>query len=371
LGAIARYVYGLSRELSKKIYVSTSGFGTGGEESERFSLKTYSSPSFVAFRRFPNKRLREMGCGAIYDWHVFRDILSVQKKRRIDIIHANTIFAAPSASFCKTVLGIPFVCSVHNELSTVQPLRACDRVLPVSDYLRRCLSKEFSFSGRLDVLHDAIDTSVFNSTMSIEEAKKELGLSNNKVILFVGRKCPEKGPQVLVKALQTVIKRYPEAIGVFLGPDYYFGSKASSYSELLVAQARKFGVEKHTLFKGYVSQDELYCFYNAADVFACPSIWNEPIGTVLMEALSYRKPVVATQVGGIPEVIVDRETGLLTPPGDSEELAENLLLLLDNPALGKELGLKGRKRVEEQFSFEAVGNRCLEIYKEVLNKQDM
>jgi glycosyltransferase involved in cell wall biosynthesis len=367
LGAIERYVYGLSKELSKKIYVSVSGFGSGEEKSGTFSLKTYSSRSFMAFSHFPEERLRGMSCGAIHNAYAFRDILRVHKKRPIDIIHANTIYSVPIATVCKIALGIPFVCSVHNELLTAQPFCTCDRVLPVSNYLRRFISQKSTLSDRMDVLPDAIDTSAYNATTSIEEAKKELGLSNRKIILFVGRKCPEKGPQVLVEALQSVAKCYSDVLGVFLGPDNYFGSQSSSYTERLLAQARRCEVEKNLLFKGYVSEHELRLYYSAADVFACPSIWNEPFGMVLLEALSYRKPVVASKVGGIPEIIKDGKTGFLFSPGNSQELAEAIVRLLNNPVFGEDLGANGRRLVEAQFSFEAVGSRCLEIYKKVLS----
>ncbi len=225
LGAIERYVYGLSKELSKKIDVSVSGFGTGSEDSGNYSLRTFSSGSFRAFRNFPEQRLRGMSCGAIHNACAFRDIRRVHKRNPIDLIHANTIYSTPFATLCKRVLGIPFVCSIHNELLTAKPFFACDRVLPVSDYLQQILTEK-GVPNKMTVLPDAINPQAYNSTTNIEKQKELLGLSNRKVILFVGRKCPEKGPQIIVDALPSIVKQYPNTTAIFIGPDNYFGSNS-------------------------------------------------------------------------------------------------------------------------------------------------
>ena len=329
-------------------------------------MKTFLPKTFLAFRYFPIERSRGIICGGIHDEHIFRDILEVHRKKPIDIIHANTIYSIPIATACKMALHIPFVCSVHNELLTAKPFFLCDKVLPVSNYLRCFLQEKRKYGKKMEILPDAINIDAYKGKKTINEAKEELGISNRIVILFVGRKCPEKGPEVLVRALQSVVKNYPDVVAVFLGPDSFFGSCSLTYTESLIAKARNFGLEKNVVFKGYVSERELQLYYNCADIFVCPSVWNEPFGMVLIEALGYKKPVVASRVGGIPEIIIDQKTGLLTQPGDSVDLSNKIVRLLDNPTLGKEMGANGRKMVEEHFSFRAIGNRCLEIYKKVL-----
>ncbi len=137
----------------------------------------------------------------------------------------------------------------------------------------------------------------------------------------------------------------------------------------MLSLAQTSHVDGNVVFKGYVSETQLRQYYNATDVFVCPSIWNEPFGMVILEALSYCKPVIASQVGGIPEIIDDNKTGVLTPPGNAKKLSNAIVNLFSNPAFGRELGANGRKRVQEKFSFEAVAKLCLGVYKNVLDKE--
>jgi len=367
LGAIERFTLGLSKELSKKIAVSISGFGVGMEASNNFRLTTYSSNAFNAFRHFPQERARGLIQGTIYDIHVFKDIQRVHKEKPIDIIHAHTIYAAPIAVTYKMILGIPFVNSVHNEVLTSKPFFTCDRVLPVSNCLKTFLATERGLTSRMTVLNDAIDPQFYKPSLSTEAAKVALGLSDYNVLLFVGRKCPQKGPEVLINAMPEILKHYPKTKAIFLGPDYYFGSSSSNYTAGLLTRAKELNVRSSLIFKQYVTDEELKLHYTAADIFICPSVWAEPFGLVLLEAMSYGKPVVASKVGAIPEIVLDKTTGLLFSPGNFNELASNVVYLFKYPTIRSELGATGRTIVETQFSFEVISERCLEIYKEVLD----
>ena len=105
----------------------------------------------------------------------------------------------------------------------------------------------------------------------------------------------------------------------------------------------------------------------AADIYAMPSL-EEPFGMVYAEAQAMKKPVIALNAGGAPEVIAHGITGLLSKPYDTEQLAANILALLRQPELRKQLGEAGRKHVEEQFSVQLMANKVEDIYRSVLHK---
>jgi starch synthase len=130
-----------------------------------------------------------------------------------------------------------------------------------------------------------------------------------------------------------------------------------------------------------VSRQTTIALYSHASVFCCPSIY-EPFGLINLEAMACETPVVASAVGGIPEVVVDGETGFLVDPNlsttppyeprDAEQfacrLAEAINCLLTDAALRRQMGIKGRTRVEQQFSWRAVAQRTLELYQRLCRK---
>jgi glycosyltransferase involved in cell wall biosynthesis len=169
----------------------------------------------------------------------------------------------------------------------------------------------------------------------------------------------------LIQALPRIIKHHPKTLAIFVGPDYSFGSDLKSYTKVLVEKATRLKIRDHTIFKGFVPENLLRSYYNAADVSVCSSNWPEPFGKVIIEAMAYEKPVIASKVGGVPEIIQGGINGLLVPPNSFEALADAIIYLLDNPRIGEAIGRKARECVEENYSFPRVSGRCLQIYSDV------
>lgn len=130
-------------------------------------------------------------------------------------------------------------------------------------------------------------------------------------------------------------------------------------NQLLISLAKSIGVENETIFAG--KRNDIPNIMKALDVFVLPSLW-EGFGLVPLEAMAAQKPVVATSVSAIPEVIVDGETGLLIPPKDSIALADAILKLLDDPELAREMGRKGRVRLEKEFSVDRMVSQTEALY---------
>jgi len=361
VGAVAPYVYRLAKELADKSYVDVIGFGNGKERTNNLCVQAF---------KFNNQifGVSKLTGYTISNIQFFEKITRLNKVFPIDILHIHDPYLALVTALCKFSFHIPVVCTVHNEAKIPLFIPTCDRILAVSAYLRRVFHEKGKIGlDKIDVLPVAVDTNVHKPAIGVEETKKELGLYDHKVILFVGRKCFEKGPQILIEALPEIVEHNPKAVAVLVGPDYHFGSSSTTYTEFLMERVRELKVENHVIFKGYVPEAVLRSYYNVADVFVCPSIWQEPLGLVILEALAYEKPVVASDVGGIPEIISNLFNGLLVPPKDSKELASAILHLLDDDELRRTLGKNGKKIVEQRFSFAVIGRQCLDIYRKIIS----
>jgi spore coat protein SA len=365
-GAIEPYVYGLSQELSGKHFVDIFGYGSGKMESKNLRVETFpfESKSFHALERLFGE---EYAHGILFNRYVLRKLVNLHKRYSIDLIHIHTVYSVLAAAMAKLGFHIPVICSIHNEIRNALPIKSCDRILANSQFIKDSLSKRGVQPTRINVLPIAVDANKYKSKLNTEHAKKEVGMCDLPIILFVGRKCAEKGPQILIDALPKIIMHTPKIIAILIGPDHSFSSYSETYTRFLQARAKKLHVEENVIFKAFISENALIQFYNAADVFVFPSIWQEPFGKVILEAMSFEKPVVASSVGGVPEIIADGVNGLLVPPKNPDALATSVNYLLDNTKIAKEIGGNGRKTVLEKYCFEKVGERCSEIYEELVH----
>jgi glycosyltransferase involved in cell wall biosynthesis len=363
VGAIESYIYGLSQHLSKNNLVDVFGRGEGSYEKQRLRIHTFSY-DVAGISRYP--RIRELTYGFLFDKYLILKVKELHKKCPVDIFHINTLYATVAGGFLKTFLHIPTVCSVHNTFQASFLIRFCDKILANSEYMKRFLIKERHIEKeRVDVLPIAVDIEGFSARAANDRAEKELELQDRDVILFVGRKVPYKGPQVLIDALPEISKENPKSLALFVGPDYFFGSNSRSYSAFLEERARRIGVIGNVAFRGYVSDQALRDYYKAADILVCPSIWQEPFGKVVIEAYACQKPVVATKVGALPEIVQDGASGILIPPNNPKALANAVCSLLNDRKRAKRMGKKGREIVEHRFSFQVVSERCQTIYEGV------
>lgn len=182
-----------------------------------------------------------------------------------------------------------------------------------------------------------------------------LELGDVPVVGGVGRFRGEKGQTVLIEAMAEVIKQAPDAVLLLVGdgPD----------RAMLEQKAASLGVADNVVWTGQRSADEVYRLYAIMDVVAVPSLF-EGFGLVAAEAMAAGKPVVASDVDGLAEVVAAGETGLLVPPGDAESLAAALVRLLGDARLAEQFGRAGRIRVQEKFSMETYRTNIVEAYRQ-------
>ena len=223
--------------------------------------------------------------------------------------------------------------------------------------------KEAASRGRKHfTIYNPIDIEGINSTVSglqKEELRISLGLSGSVVLGMVGRLAHQKGHAILLEAMPDIIRKVPAVTLLIIGKGP--GNKN------LQAQACRLGVDKHILWLGEKKHHEVVGLLGIMDIFVMPSLY-EGFGLAAAEAMAAGKPVVATSVDGLTEVIDDGETGLLVPPGDSLLLATAVITLLENPDLAKNMGGKGYTKVIKFFSLQAFSAAITDVYKSAANR---
>jgi glycosyltransferase involved in cell wall biosynthesis len=160
-------------------------------------------------------------------------------------------------------------------------------------------------------------------------------------ILYVGMLVPSKGIEVLIRAFDRIRREHPDARLVLIGSGY----AEDQFRSLVRASA----LDQAVLFIPPMSQAELATWMQGSLCLVLPS-FSEGLGRVVLEAMACGRPVVATQVGGIPELVLDQVTGILVPPGEVNQLADALLSVLEDPKAAEAMGGRGRNRAKTLFS---------------------
>jgi len=220
--------------------------------------------------------------------------------------------------------------------------RHVDLAVAVSSYMARAVQRHYR-QNKVVTVPNGVDPSLFNPRVEASEVRDEFG----EFVLFVGRLSKSKGIMTLLRAAQTL----PDVRFVVIGPSRQWKSYVN------VAQALP-----NVCLVGLVSFEKLLRFYAACDAVVIPSLFD-PCPLVALEAGSMGKPIVASNVGGIPEVLGD--TCLLARPGDENDLARKITQLLTDESLARELGIRVRERVVRNFSWDTVAEKTFRLYKQL------
>ncbi len=236
-------------------------------------------------------------------------------------------------------------------------LRGIEDYITVSNFVRKELLKFYPFLSKknLHTVYHGVDTIKFSPELNSKSSKTE-----KPIVLFTGRMVAKKGPQLLIQAMPKVLKKVPNAFFVFAGVGNF-----KPYMKLL--QQLRIS-EKNYCYLGYVESSQMPLLYNSASVYVSPS-FEDSLGIRILEAMSCNKPVVASNVGGVPEIIKDQKNGLLIEPGNANELAEKIVLLLTDDCLRANLAFFARKTVVENFSVTRMANETAELYYKLPHNQ--
>lgn len=247
--------------------------------------------------------------------------------------------------------------------------RAADRIVVNSEFLKSYIARlEPRCSAKISVNHLGVEAARFPARTSAEgqalraAGRAKRGWDNRKIVLFVGRLVPQKGVHHLLAAVPGIVARHPDALIVIVGSAAYGSHRLTAYVRRLQRQAKPW--RKHVHFQPYVSHNEIPAWFAMADLAVVPSVGREAFGLVNVEAMAAELPVVATNAGGMKEVVADGETGFLVAkeaPGIVRELAARVTALLGDEELRLTMGRNGRERVMRMFLWEHTAQRWLEI----------
>ena len=239
-----------------------------------------------------------------------------------------------------------------------QRLPLVDRIITVSDYVRdSAINKAGLSPSRVTTIHNGVDVGRYSRIASTrEQVRTQLGLTSDEPLLgVVARLTPEKDHDTLLQSLVLVRNDFDNVKLAIAGE--------GELMDALKKKVEHLGLSRSVWFLG--NRGDVPELLQAMDLFVLSSR-QEGLGITLLEAMAVGLPVVATNTGGIPEIVISGETGLLVPPEDASRFAEAVKWMLSHRDDGKEMGLRGQKRALQQFGVERMVEQYEAVYDEVL-----
>ncbi|MDQ2689240.1 MAG: glycogen synthase [Chloroflexota bacterium] len=380
-GGAGVHVGELTRHLRELIELDVRTFGTVAEQAPGWRVTGFAAELDLARA---DARLRPMLSA------LSRDLAMVAEPVEADVVHVHTWYTHLAGILARLAYGIPLVLTVHS-LEPLRPwkreqlgggydvsawiertaIESADAVIAVSEGTRADVLRLFSVAPeRVHVIHNGIDPDFYRPDRATDALERRGIDPSVPYVLFVGRITRQKGIVHLVRA----IRHLDPGIGVVLCAGQPDTPEIAREMEdgVRAAQAER---ENVVWIGEMVSREEVRQLYSSAAVFCCPSVY-EPFGIINLEAAACETPVVASAVGGIPEVVVDGETGLLVPvelspddpmrPLDPDRFELNLAgainaLMADAPAR-EVMGRAGRRRAVAEFSWSAIARQTVALY---------
>lgn len=290
-------------------------------------------------------------------WVVWK-LVKIFRQWNADLIHVNDYWWGPPAYLAAKICRLPVIVHIRQQIepNRIQQywMHKPDALIPVSKNIEQVLLSHAVDSNRVHVAYSGVALDCVNIGQNPQEIRLQFGLSQERPIIgTVANLFPRKGYDYLLQALVQIKNTLPNIACLIIGEG------PAAYQNQLHEFVEQNGLQSNVIFAGF--QKNVNTFLNVFDVFVLPSIL-EGFGIVLLEAMALHKPIVASHVGGIPEIVTNDETGILVPPKDSNALAMAIVRLLSDVSTRRRLGEAGRKIVEERFSQEIAMIRIENIY---------
>lgn len=282
--------------------------------------------------------------------------------QRIALVHGNTSASRRSIVQAAILAGLPYVQHVRNVVrdpSGSYGCRVASRIICNSNATATAFREVPALRPKTTTIYNAVDLSRYEQER--DDRRPELGADSTRPIVgFVGQIVPRKGVLNFVAAMAHVIRQVPEAMGIIVGcapPD------ETAYEAECRTLSRTLGLERHLRFVGY--RRDVPAYMRTFDVFALPTR-AEPFGKVVIEAMAAGCPVVATRVGGIPEIITGDDLGTLIAPDDPAALATAITDYLTDADRRRRVGTSGAASVRARFGMSAMLDQLQSLYDDVL-----
>jgi alpha-maltose-1-phosphate synthase len=381
-GGAGIHVGELASQLRERIALDIRTFGEHAESESGYRVR-----GFGVAHELGSADPRMRGAWAALS----RDLAMAIEPVDARIVHCHTWYVHLAGLLVRRAYGIPLAITVHS-LEPLRPwkreqlaggydvstwmertaLESADAVIAVSQGTRDDVLRLFDVAGeRVHVIHNGIDAEFYAPDPATDALERHGVDPSVPYVLFVGRITRQKGIVYLVRALRHL----EPGIGVVLCAGQPDTPEIAGEMEEGVAAARKHRANL-VWIPEMVSRTDVRQLYSHAALFVCPSVY-EPFGIINLEAMACQTPVVASAVGGIPEVVVDGETGALVPlelaaddpmsPADPDRYARDLAAavnrLMADPELRARMGAAGRRRAQERFSWSSIADQTVALYR--------
>jgi len=292
--------------------------------------------------------------------HLYRII----RKEKPDLIHIHSrrgadVWGALAAKMAnRPVIITRRVDNPEKPIIAQLKYRLCNRVIAISKGIQNVLLKAGVPAEKLVCVHSAVDTDIFSKACDRKWFLREFGLSSgNKIVGVVAQLIERKGHRYLFKAVPGIMARFPDIVFIMFGK----GPLKNQLHRIAIEQ----GLANNIRFAGF--RDDLDRILPCLDLLVHPALM-EGLGVSLLQAAACGVPIVASRVGGIPEIVHDGLNGYLVAPGAPDELATKIISLLQDPLLIKKIATEGPKFIEKYFSIDKMVRGNFEVYKEILNR---
>jgi glycosyltransferase involved in cell wall biosynthesis len=293
----------------------------------------------------------------------FRKLLNIIKKERVALLHANSSRSMMYAMLLRLFHRIEIIWHIR----IVDKDSLFDRLFePFANKIitnSKATARRFSWlkdQNKIVTIYNGLDLKSFDENNDGLKIKKELSIKDEVIIIgTIAKLQPKKGIHILLNAAPQIIKKFPSVKFLIVGDA---PEAEVSYLKQLKSLIKKLNISKHVILPGF--RNDISQIMKVIDIFVLTS-FSESFGRVLIEAMAASKPIIASNVGGIPEVVTDGEAGILVPAAKVDVLAEKMNHLLQDKNLREQMGSQGRKRVEELFTIEQHVSSIEKVYSEL------
>lgn len=331
-----------------------------------FSLGENDNPYLSALKENELEYVNFEGTSATSIPKMFAGFSSFLHREKPDIFHTHLLHASIFGQFSAKLTGVKRKVITRHFTNEVfqnnrvlaeldkRAMQIADIVVAVSEAVKQDVMRQGISENKLKVIHNGIDLNSFDRILRQSAPPTEK--SGEFLIGTVGSLTRRKGHEYLLSALTEVVKKVENIKLLIIGD--------GPEKERLMQITGDLGLSKNVVFMGF--RNDIAELISQLDVYVHPSIY-EPFGIAILEAMAVCKTVIATNVGGVTEIVVEGETGLIVPSANPNELADAILWTLQNTEKIKQMGEAGRRRVEQHFSIEKSAKRYEEMYEKLLS----
>lgn len=385
-GGIGKFVYILARETAKfghQVHVIT--LTRDNIESVNFEENVWVHK--IGVNKYPkslleydtvNDNFNENRMNTLYSH--YEEILKINKKCKVDIIQTPIWDSLGFYALFDSRFNL--VVTLHTSMKTIfegvyHINEEVEFHIEVEEYLLNKSKFIVSNSKAIEkqynqYYNDACEGKTFLIPHGLEDMRKFVknnkklsDNSDNIEILFVGRLEYRKGIDIIFECIPYICKKYNNVIFRFCGDNKInMPNSEKNYKDYFLSKYNKFS--ERVIFEGYISDEEIIDRYSNCDIFIAPSRF-ESFGLIFLEAMIFSKPVIGTNIGGIPEVVENGVSGILIENENSEDLKNALIKLIENKDIRESMGKNGRRIYEEKFTAEIMANKFIDYYKNILS----